>query len=46
MTELINLSFNIHCYSLVADFSDLNAVGRQDVPNKANGCKHRGIKEP
>ena len=29
MTELINLSFNTHCYSLVADFSDLNAVGRQ-----------------
>lgn len=28
MTELINLSFNTHCYSLVADFSDLNAVGR------------------
>ena len=29
MTELINLSFNTHCYSLVADFSNLNAVGRQ-----------------
>lgn len=29
MTELINLSFNTHCYSIVADFSDLNAVGRQ-----------------
>jgi len=29
MTELINLSFNTHCYGLVADFSDLNAVGRQ-----------------
>ena len=29
MTELINLSFNTHCYSLVANFSDLNAVGRQ-----------------
>ena len=29
MTELINLSFNTHCYSLVADFSDLNAVGKQ-----------------
>ena len=29
MTELINLSFNTHCYSLIADFSDLNAVGRQ-----------------
>lgn len=29
MTELINLSFNTHCYSFVADFSDLNAVGRR-----------------
>jgi len=29
MPELINLSFNTHCYGLVADFSDLNAVGRQ-----------------
>ena len=29
MTELTNLSFNTHCYSLVADFSDLNAVGKQ-----------------
>lgn len=29
MAELINLSFNTHCYGLVADFSDLNAVGRQ-----------------
>jgi len=28
ITELINLSFNTHCYSLVANFSDLNAVGR------------------
>ncbi|NMB33138.1 MAG: hypothetical protein GX992_02700, partial [Clostridium sp.] len=28
MTELINLSFNTHCYSLVADFSDLNALGK------------------
>jgi len=29
MIGLINLSFNTHCYGLVADFSDLNAVGRQ-----------------
>lgn len=28
MTELINLSFNMHCYSLVTDFSDLNKVGK------------------
>ena len=31
MTELINLSFNTHCYSLVADFSDLSCrVGEFD----------------
>lgn len=29
MIELINLCFNTHCYSLVADFSDLNAVCKQ-----------------
>lgn len=29
MAELINLSFNTHCYSIVTDFSDLNAIGRQ-----------------
>lgn len=29
MAEFINLSFNTHCYSLVTDFSDLNAIGRQ-----------------
>lgn len=28
MTELINLSFNMHCYSLVTDFSDFNKVGK------------------
>ncbi|WP_206458335.1 antirestriction protein ArdA [Anaerovorax sp. IOR16] len=27
--ELINITFNTHCYSLVADFSDLDAVGRK-----------------
>ncbi|SMB80057.1 Antirestriction protein (ArdA) [Desulfonispora thiosulfatigenes DSM 11270] len=28
MAELINLSFNTHCYSLVSDFSNLNRVGK------------------
>ena len=28
MAELINLSFNMHCYSLVTDFSDFNRVGK------------------
>lgn len=28
MADLINLSFNTHCYSLVSDFSDLSKVGK------------------
>lgn len=28
MADLINLSFNTHCYSLVSDFSNLNKVGK------------------
>jgi len=28
MGELINLSFNMHCYSLVSDFNDLEKVGK------------------
>ena len=28
MAGLINLSFNMHCYSLVTDFSNLNRVGK------------------
>jgi len=28
MTELINLSFNMHCYSLVSDFNNLEKVGK------------------
>ncbi|MFV0239255.1 MAG: antirestriction protein ArdA [Lacrimispora sphenoides] len=29
MNSLINLTFNTHCYSVVSDFSDLNAIGRR-----------------
>ena len=28
MTDLINLSFNLHCYSLINNFSDLNKLGK------------------
>jgi len=28
MAELINLSFNMHCYSLVSDFNNLEKVGK------------------
>ena len=26
--DLINLSFNLHCYALISDFSDIAAVGQ------------------
>lgn len=28
MDDLINLSFNVHCYSLINNFSDLNKLGK------------------
>jgi uncharacterized protein YnzC (UPF0291/DUF896 family) len=28
MAELINLSFNIHCYSVINDFNDINKLGK------------------
>ena len=28
MADLINLSFNLHCYSLINSFSDLNKLGK------------------
>ena len=27
--DLINLTFNLHCYALVSDFSDLSAIGQK-----------------
>ena len=28
MAELINLSFNLHCYSLINNFNDFNKLGK------------------
>lgn len=28
MVDLINLSFNLHCYSLINNFSDFNKLGK------------------
>lgn len=28
MADLVNLSFNLHCYSLINNFSDLNKLGK------------------
>ena len=43
MTELINLSFNTHYYSLVADFRDLNAVGRQMYLTEQIGIDRKSV---
>ena len=29
MDSLINLTFNLHCYALISDFSDISAVGQR-----------------
>ncbi len=34
MAELINLSFNLHCYSLITDFNNLEAMGKDLYLNK------------
>ena len=34
MTDLINLSFNIHCYSVLSDFKNLNELGRDWYMNE------------
>jgi len=36
--DLINLSFNLHCYALISDFSDVSAVGQ-----RYELCRRTGI---
>lgn len=45
MAELINLTFNTHCYSLVSDFSDLNAIGKSMLPKRERSSQCKGIAE-
>lgn len=38
LKELINLTYNTHCYSVVSDFSNLNAVGRDVYLNEVGAA--------
>jgi hypothetical protein len=29
LKDLINLTFNLHCYTLISDFSDITAIGKR-----------------
>ena len=39
MTELINLSFNMHCYSLVSDFNNLERWEKTHINGEASSTK-------
>lgn len=38
MKDLINLTYNTHCYSVISDFKNLDAVGRDLYLNEAGGA--------
>ena len=38
MKDLINLTFNLHNYTVVTDFSDLKRIGRKHYLDKNIGC--------
>lgn len=37
LKDLINLTYNTHCYSVISDFSNLNRVGKMIYLNEAGG---------
>lgn len=37
LKDLINLTYNTHCYSVISDFGNLNRVGRMIYLNEAGG---------
>lgn len=38
MTDLINLTYNTHCYSVIRDFNNLNEVGKSIYLNEVGGA--------
>lgn len=38
LKDLINLTYNTHCYSVISDFSNLNAVGRDIYLNEVGAA--------
>lgn len=45
LKDMINLSFNTHCYSLVDDFSDLNGLGKDLYLRTVGGINVRDYEE-
>ena len=45
LNDLINLSFNIHCYSLVSDFSNPEKVGRELFLTTEEAVRPRALEE-
>jgi len=44
-TDLINITFNTHCYSLVADFSDLDVVGKKMYLTEQGAVSEKELQE-
>src|SRR5699024_533394 len=45
IAELINLTFNIHCYSLVSDFNNLETVGKDLYLSEKQGVATKELDE-
>jgi hypothetical protein len=45
LKELINLTYNTHCYSVISDFSNLNAVGRDVYLNEVGAATTKELEE-
>lgn len=44
LTDMINLTFNTHCYSLVDDFSDLDRLGKDLYLNRSTAISSEKLK--
>lgn len=45
MTDLINLTYNTHCYSVISDFNNLDEVGKDVYLNEAGGVSVKELEE-
>jgi len=45
MTDLINLTYNTHCYSVISDFNNLDEVGKDIYLNEAGGVSVKEMEE-
>lgn len=45
MADVINLTYNTHCYSVISDFSNLNEVGKEMYLNERGGASVRELNE-